>query len=267
VVEYDPDYPENPPVDNIDVEDTVGIDLGITRFSHNSERRAFAPLDEDSDRERTEKRHRSLSRTEHESRNWHKTRQLLAEAYERLNNRRTDYCEKLACWYTREYNAVFLEDLTVDSIMQQNGNSRNIASMSWYATIQAFKRHGAKNGCRVVVVPPDGTTKRCAQCGVDSEKPLWVREHSRPSCRFTTDRDHNAALEIHQLGLTDLGVEYEQAELGLGQSESTPGETGTAAGACHRDAILASAVAESGSPPREHGSPTLNERATTVASE
>lgn len=64
MVEYDPDYPENPPVDNIDVEDTVGIDLGITRFSHNSERRAFVPLDEDSDRERTEKRHRSLSRTD-----------------------------------------------------------------------------------------------------------------------------------------------------------------------------------------------------------
>jgi hypothetical protein len=34
---------------------------------------------------------------------------------------------------------VFLEALNVNSMIQQNGNSRNIAAMSWYETPQAFK--------------------------------------------------------------------------------------------------------------------------------
>jgi putative transposase len=109
---------------------------------------------------------------QHDSENWDKARQSLARAYERLNNRREDYREKLAHWYAREYGAVFLEDLDVASMMQQDKNSRNIAAMSWYQRITAFERHGEKNGCHVVLVDPDGTTKQCAHCGVEIKNPL-----------------------------------------------------------------------------------------------
>lgn len=124
----------------------MGIDLGITKLVHDSENRTFARLDEEAARERIDRRHRSLSRRQHNSENWNKVRQLLAYAYQRLKNRRKDYREKLAHWYTREYDAVFLEDLNVASMMQQEKNSRNIAAMSWYQTIKAFERHGEKNG-------------------------------------------------------------------------------------------------------------------------
>jgi putative transposase len=196
----------------------------------------------------------------------------LARAYERLNNRREDYREKLASWYTEEYDAVFLEDLDVGSMMQQNGNSRNIVSMSWYKLRKAFERHGKKNGCHIVEVPPEGTTKRCAKCGVESEKPLWVREHSCPSCGYETDRDHNSSIEVQRLGLKDLEVDFELEELfstvpssgqssniGLGQSKSTPVETGIPEGTRRRDELLLNSVVEAESPMREQGSPTLNE--------
>jgi putative transposase len=251
MVEYDADYPKKPPVEDIDVEDTVGIDLGITKFIHDSDGRAVAPLNEEEDRERIEKRHQSVSRKEHESRNWDKARRRLAKAYERLSNKRKAYREALANAYTQRYDAVFLEDLNVGSMMQQNGNSRNIASMSWYETLQTFQRFGEKNGCHVVLVPPEGTTKRCVQCGVESAKPLWVREHSCPSCGFTTDRDQNAALEVQRLGLLELGVVEDEPGLGQELAESTPAETGTAAGSrssSSRDVIPASAVVDTGSP-------------------
>jgi putative transposase len=260
-VEYDAGYPDKPAIEDINAEDTIGIDLGITKFIHDSENREFARLDEDKDRERIEKRHRSLSRKEHESENWDRARQSLARAYNRLKNRRDDYREKLAHWYTREYDAVFLEDLDVAAMTQQDRNARNIAAMSWRATITAFERHSNKNGCRVVLVDPDGTTKQCANCGVETDKPLWVREHSCPSCGFTADRDHNAALEVHQRGLEQLGVSFEQSELGLGQPESMSVETGVTAGVRHRDALLANTADEAESLTREHGSPTLKEAA------
>jgi len=261
VVDYDADYPDTPAIEDIDIEETVGIDLGITKFIHDSENRTFARLDETADRKRVERRHCSLSRKQYDSENWGRARQSLASAYERLRARREDYREKLAHWYTHKYDAVFLEDLDVAAMTQQKGNARNIASMSWYATLQAFERHGRKNGCHVVLVDPDGTTKQCANCGVETEKPLWVREHSCPSCGFTVDRDYNASLEVHQRGLEQLGVAFEQSELGLGQSESLSVETGVTVGRRRRDALLANTVAEAESPPREHGSPCLKERA------
>jgi putative transposase len=144
VVEYDAEYPDKPAVEDIDVADTVGIDLGITKFIHDSDGRAFRPLDENTDRERIETRHQTISRKEHESNNWNKARQRLARAYERLSNRRQAYREALANAYTTQYDAVFLEDLNVESMMQQTGNSRNIASMSWSETLQTFQRVGEK---------------------------------------------------------------------------------------------------------------------------
>ncbi|ERG96719.1 transposase [Haloquadratum walsbyi] len=87
-----------------------------------------------------------------------------------MTNRREqeDYRDrdKLAHWDTQEYDAVFLEDSDVAAMTEQDRNARNIAAMSWYATIQAFERHGKKNGCHLVKVPPEGTTKRCAKCSV-----------------------------------------------------------------------------------------------------
>jgi putative transposase len=225
VVEYAPGYPDKPGVEEIDLEQTVGIDLGITKFIHDSDGRSFESLYEQRDRDRIDRRHRELSRKEYGSHNWRKARQDLARAYERLHNRRKDYREKLAHEYTTRYDAVFLEDLDVKAMVQGDRNSRNVAAMSWRQTIQAFKRHGKKNGCRVIEIPPEGTTKRCSQCGCETEKPPWVREHSCPSCGFEADRDYNAALEVKRLGLEQLGICDSTEKIGQGMAESTPAET------------------------------------------
>jgi putative transposase len=88
---------------------------------------------------------------------------------------------------------------------------------------------------------------------VKTEKPLWVREHSCPSCGFELDRDWNAALNVLERGLRKLG---------LGQSEvQRLLETGAAVDATHRESVSARAVVESGSPPERKGSPGLKEAA------
>jgi putative transposase len=57
-----------------------------------------------------------------------------------------------------------------------------------------------------VPVDPRGMTKECSAYGVETTKPLWVREHSCPSCGFEADRDANAALNILSRGLDHVGV-------------------------------------------------------------
>lgn len=245
VIDNEPDYPEPPEPEDINPEDTVGIDLGILSFVHDSDDVAVTPPDVSKELRRIKKRHRELSRKDHGSNNWEKARRRLAEAYEDLRNKFKDFREKLAHSYTKEYDAVFLEDLNIRGLLRSPSNGRNIALMSLFDTIRTFERHGRKNGCHVETVPPEGTTKRCAKCGVESEKPLWVREHSCPACGFETDRDQNAAFEVQKLGLDELNIDYSLDEvLGLGEAESTPMETVTAV---DTTTVSASRVVETGS--------------------
>ncbi|MHC3438963.1 RNA-guided endonuclease InsQ/TnpB family protein [Natrialbaceae archaeon A-gly3] len=230
------DEPEKPDPEDIDPEDTVGLDLGVLNFVHDSDGRSIDRLDLSDDRERLERKQRSLSRKEYESNNWHKQRQRVAEVHMDMRNKKRDYKHKLAHAYTTTYDAVFVEDLNVKSMLEDDGNARNKAEVGWRDFIRILKHHGRKHGCHVVEVEPDGTTKECASCGVETEKPLWVREHSCPSCGFELDRDFNASLNVLSRGL---------AKLGVGHSEATPVET---AATVDTVSVSASRVVEAGSP-------------------
>ena len=102
-------------------------------------------------------------------------------------------------------------------------------------------------------VEPEGTTQECAECGVEVKKELWVREHSCPTCGFETDRDENAAYNVLQRGLSELGV---------GHAEVTPAETAlpTSATGGSPTVVDAKCVVET-------GSPTLKERTALAVSE
>ncbi|GAB7090557.1 hypothetical protein JCM18237_08280 [Halorubrum luteum] len=95
-----------------------------------------------------------------------------------------------------------------------------------------------REGTHFVEVEPEGTTKECAQCGVETDKPLWVREHFCPACGFEADRDVNAAWNVLSRGLSKLGV---------GHSEETPVETVTATDADAIHEVSARHVIETGS--------------------
>lgn len=100
--------------------------------------------------------------------------------------------------------------------MELPSNSRNRASGSWGTFLRMLEYKCDREGTHFVAVDPRGTTKECSNCGVSTEKPLWVREHSCPSCGFEADRDANAALNICSRGLTEVGVVH---------SDSTSSET------------------------------------------
>ena len=230
------DQPAKPELEDIDAEDTVGIDLGVLNFTHDSDGRSVDSLDLSADRERLEREQRSLSRKERGSNNWERQCRHVAEVHARMSNKKHDFKHKLAHFYTTEYDAVFVENLNVKGMLESPQNARNKAEVGWRDFISILKHHGDKHGCHVVEVEARGTTKECAECSVETAKPLWVREHSCPSCGFVLDRDWNAALNIKSRGLKALGVVH---------SEDTPAETATAADAF---SVSARRVIETGSP-------------------
>ena len=123
---------------------------------------------------------------------------------------------KLSNYYATEYDLAAVEDLNIKSMLESASNSRNAASAAWdsFTTLLSYKCD--REGTHFVEVDPTDTTKECASCGVKTDKPLWVREHSCPACGFKMDRDANAALNILSRGFKQLGV---------GHAEGTPVET------------------------------------------
>jgi putative transposase len=232
---------EKPAVEEIDPTDCVGIDLGILSFIHDSDGRSVSRLDLSADRERLNREQQSLSRKQRGSNNWEKQRRTVASVYARMSRKKDDFKHKLAHFYTTEYDAVFLEDLDVKGMFESGGNARNKHEVGWSDLVSIFEHHGEKNGCHVIQVDPRGTTKECAACGVEVEKPLWVRAHECPTCGLEADRDLNAAVNVLHRGLENLGVVH---------SEETPVETGTAVstdGGCTAAGMDASHVTEAGS--------------------
>ena len=138
------DAPEKPDPDEIDTEDTVGLDLGITNFIHDSDGRQVSRLDLSSSRERLEREQRKLSRKEHRSNNWEKQRQTVAEVHKRMRQKKLDFKHKLAAFYTSEFDAVFVEDLNVKSMLEDDKNGRNTHEVGWRAFIAILKHHGNK---------------------------------------------------------------------------------------------------------------------------
>jgi putative transposase len=195
-----------------------------------------------------ERAQRDLSRKEHGSNNWEEQRKTVARRHADLKRKRRDFLHKLSNYYASTYDLVAVEDLDVKGLVELPGNSRNRAGAAWSTFLRMLGYKCEREGTYFVAVEPAGTTKECAACGVKTDKPLWVREHSCPSCGFTADRDWNAAWNILSRGIKQLGE---------GRSETTPAETALPTGT---DSVPAKRVVET-------GSPDLKERAAPAASE
>ncbi|MFB6152324.1 MAG: RNA-guided endonuclease InsQ/TnpB family protein, partial [Haloarculaceae archaeon] len=215
----DADLPEKPPVDELDASDSIGIDLGILNYIHTSDGKTVDWLNLEDEYKRLRREQRKLSRKDHGSRNYEEQRREVAKVKRHIRRKVLDYQHKLTTWLVKEYDAVFVEDLDVQGMLQGDGNARNKQDAAWRQFIQLLEYKADLYGCHVVQVEPQGTTKECARCGVETPKPIWVREYSCPACDFETGRDANAAMNVLKRGF---------AELGLGWPEDTPVETVTA---------------------------------------
>ena len=117
----DATLPEKIDVDDLDAEDCVGIDLGITNYIYTSDGDSVDWLDLTDEYERLRREQRSLSRKEHGSNNWEKQRRAVATVKRRLKRKVEDFQHKLTMWLVKEYDAVFVEELNVAGMLQSRG--------------------------------------------------------------------------------------------------------------------------------------------------
>ena len=234
----DADLPEKPEVDSLDASNSVGIDLGILNYIRTSDGKTVDWLDLEDEYERLRREQRKFSRKQNGSNNYEKQRREVAKVKRHIKRKVLDYQHKITTWLVREYDAVFVEDLDVAGMLEQSHNARNKQDAAWRQFITLLEYKGDLYGTHVVQVEARGTTRECASCSVETAKPIWVREHSCPSCGFECDRDANAAMNVLQRGFS---------ELGLGWPEDTPVETALPTDTDDIHEVSAKRVIETGS--------------------
>jgi putative transposase len=127
----DDDLPEKPDVNSLDASNSVGIYLGIQNYIHTSDGKTVEWLKIEDEYERLRREQRKLSRKENGSNNWEKQQEQVAKLKRRIRRKVLDYQHKITTWLVREYDAVFVEDLNVQSMLQDDGNARNKQDAAW----------------------------------------------------------------------------------------------------------------------------------------
>ena len=184
---------------------SVGIDVGLNSFVVDSDGTVIEnPRFYERSLDRIKKLQQSIARKKRFSQNWKKAKYRLEKVYEHITNQKNDFLHKLSRQYVDTYATICVEDLNI-KYLKENGKScglrRSIHSASWgrFYSYLSYKAESA--GTNFIQIDPRDTTQMCANCGSIVKKALSERVHECPFCGFIADRDYNAAVNIHRVGM------------------------------------------------------------------
>jgi len=101
-------------------------------------------------------------------------------------------------------DVVAYEDLKISNLVKNHNLAKSISDAAWYQFQQWVEYFGKVFGVVTVAVPPHYTSQKCSSCGSVVKKTLSQRTHIC-ECGCELDRDHNAAINILELGLRTTG--------------------------------------------------------------
>lgn len=191
--------------EKVAVSNAVGIDVGLTNFVTLSDGRSV-------DNPRWTRKHeariaaanRLLARKERRSKNRIRAREALRRAHQRTADARKNFCHHVSKWLVANYELIAFEKLNIKG-MVHGRLGKSILDAAWAQLLYciSYKAEGA--GRYAIAVNPRGTSIQCSGCGADVRKTLADRQHVC-ACGISLDRDHNAALNVLSLGMSDAGA-------------------------------------------------------------
>jgi len=183
----------------------VGIDVGLSSFAVDSDGAVIEnPRFYEHSLEKIRKIQQSIARKKRFSKNWKKAKSRLDKTYDHITNQKKDFLHKLSRQYVDTYATICVEDLNIKGL-KEKGNStgihRSIHDASWgrFYSYLSYKAESA--GMNLIKVDPRNTSQICSNCGSIVKKTLSERVHECPYCGFVADRDYNAAVNIHRVGM------------------------------------------------------------------
>jgi len=199
---------------------SIGIDMGIeslVTLSTGEHIENIRVTKEFQQKQRTTQR--ALARCKKGSKRRLKVKNKLSSLHKKKYNKRKIYLHQVSAKLTRENSLIVVEDLKIKNmsasangsieepgtnVAQKSGLNRVILDASWGTFINMLTYKAERAGGKVIKINPRGTSQECSSCGEKVKKELSERIHNCPHCGLKIHRDHNAAINILQRGLTYL---------------------------------------------------------------
>jgi putative transposase len=189
------------------LENSIGIDLGLTDFIITSQGEKVKPLKALKKYQyKLKLAQRRQAKKKLDSQNRQKARLKVARIYNKISDSRKDFLHKLSTKLIRENQVISLEDLNVAGMVKNRKLSKAIADASWSEFVRQLKYKAEWYGRKIAQISPwFPSSKLCSDCGFRVEKmPLDIREWTCKNCGSHHDRDINAAKNINTAGLAEL---------------------------------------------------------------
>ncbi|GGA52111.1 transposase [Okeania sp. KiyG1] len=130
----------------------------------------------------------------------------IARLHQHIARQREDFHYKTAHKLVKEYELIAVEDLNIKGLAKNTKLSKSIYDVAWGNFIEKLNAVAVKRGVHVIKVNPHNTSQNCSNCGHKVPKTLSVRTHSCPRCKVVLDRDENAAINILNKALNEVGI-------------------------------------------------------------
>ena len=206
-------------VENIPQKNTnqgIGIDLGVKDFAICSDKIIYKNINKTQRVRKLEKKllreQKRLSRKyeslkiRNKKEKGEATRQNIQKQiakvqilYQRLNNIRTDYINKVVSNVVRNKPSyITIEDLNVKGMMKNKHLSKAIAEQGFYEFMRQIKYKCEFNGIEFIQVDRFyPSSKTCSCCGfIKKDLKLNDRNYKCDKCGLEIDRDYNASLNL-----------------------------------------------------------------------
>lgn len=179
----------------------VGLDVGLKEFYTDSNGVIVPnPKFLRKAEKRIKRAQRLVSRKKKGSANRKKAIKILGKRHLKVSRQRKDHAVKLARCVITSNDVVVYEDLKISNLLKNHHLAKSISDASWYQFRTWLEYFGRVFGKITIPVNPAYTSQKCSNCGAIVKKTLSTRTHSC-KCGCELDRDHNAAINILQLGL------------------------------------------------------------------
>lgn len=192
---------------------TLGLDVGLNHFYTDSNGQTVDnPRYLSSSEKRLKKLQKRVSKKfikqkkkgDKQSNNYKKAKQKLALKYLKVSRQRKDFVVKTARCVVQSNDLVAYEDLKIRNMIKNHCLAKSISDAGWTMFRGWIEYFGKVFGVATVAVPPHYTSLQCSTCGALVKKSLSTRTHTC-KCGTVLGRDHNAALNILELGLRTVG--------------------------------------------------------------
>jgi len=196
---------------SITPETTLGIDVGLKSFAILSTGEKIGnPKFLKISAAQVRHEQRKLASKSKNSKSWKEQKTRLAKVSEHVANQRKDFLQKLSHYIVsdNQTNSIVVEDLNIKGMMKNHKLAGAIGDVGWSDFVRMLQYKCSWEGKSFFQIGRfEPSSKTCSVCGfVNNVLTLKDRSWICLACQTEHDRDANAAINIRNMKLRELGL-------------------------------------------------------------